>query len=72
MASRECMSNDEDDNSEKDQDPGDDAEEEALERSFIADTPDEDPRFETTDTNAADEDGESDGESEESTSDSDE
>jgi len=66
------MSNNEDDGPEKDQDPEEDAEEEALERSFVANTPDEDPRFETTGTNAADEDGESSGESEESASESDE
>lgn len=66
------MSNDEDDKSEKDEDSGEDAEEEALERSFIADTPDEDPRLDTTDTNATEKDGESNGENEESASENDE
>lgn len=66
------MSEDTEDGSEEDQNLGEETEEEALGRSFIADTPDEDPRFETTGTNAADEDGDSSDESEESTSESDE
>jgi len=66
------MSNGEDDKSEKDEDSGEDAEKEALERSVIADTPDEDPRLETTDTNATEEDGENNGKNEESASENDE
>ncbi|ELZ76292.1 hypothetical protein C454_18384 [Haloferax gibbonsii ATCC 33959] len=66
------MSDDKDDESEEGQNPGEEAEEEALGRSFIADTPDEDPRFETTGTNTADEGGDSSDESEESSSEGDE
>lgn len=66
------MSEDEGDHSEKDQVPKKEGEEEALGRSYIADTPDEDPRFEATGVNTAksDEDG-SDG-SEDSNGESDE
>lgn len=64
------MSDNEDNESEKDQSSEEKGEEEALGRSFIADTPDEDPRFETTGTNTADSDEDSSDGSEESSSDS--
>lgn len=65
------MSDDEDNESEKDQSPEEEGEEEALGRSFIADTPDEDPRFETTGTNTSDGDEEGSDGSEKSSSNSD-
>ncbi|WP_135829414.1 MULTISPECIES: hypothetical protein [Halobacteriales] len=63
------MGDDENDISEQDQNQQDEGEEEALGRSFIADTPDEDPRLEATGTNTSDGDG---NEGEEATSESDE
>lgn len=45
------MTGGESDDSEKDQEDGEEA---ALGRSFIADTPDEDPRFEATSTDTSD------------------
>lgn len=56
------MSDDDGDGSEKDKNQQEKGEKEALGRSFIADTPDEDPRFETADMNTTEgEGGDSDG-----------
>lgn len=66
------MSEDKGDDTEKDKNPREEGEEEALGRSFVADTPDEDPRYEATGTNTPKGDGDDGDGSEDSNSGSDE